>query len=103
MEAVANKKLTKAEIIATLRSHKMEISALGVKSIGLFGSYARDTAKTGSDIDLLVELEYTSYATLLRVNDFLEQLLKHRIDLIRKGPHLKARFLKAVEKDLIYV
>ena len=90
-------------ILKILRQHKSELGDLGVKNLALFGSYARNDAKPDSDIDFLVELEAVNYLTMLEVNDYLEKLLQHRIDLIRKGSHLKERFLKAIEKDLIYV
>lgn len=103
MQSSITKSLTLKEILSTLRQHKPELDALGVKNLALFGSYARDSAKPESDIDFLVELETVNYMTLLKVNDYLEKLLQHRIDLIRKGSHLKERFLKSIEKDLIYV
>ncbi len=99
----SDKILSRAEIIGLLREHKDELNELGVKNLALFGSYARDAAKAGSDIDFLVELNTVNYMTLFRVNEYLEKLLKHRIDLIRKGDHLKKRFLKTIEKDLVYV
>ncbi len=103
MSSSTEKMLERQEILVKLRQHKQELNALGVKKIALLGSYAKGTAKTDSDIDFLVELDPVNYLTLLKVNDYLENLLQHRIDLIRKGAHLKQRFLKAIEKDLIYV
>ncbi len=103
MSSSTEKMLERQEILVKLRQHKQELNALGVKKIALFGSYAKGTAKPDSDIDFLVELNPVNYLTLLKVNDYLENLLQHRIDLIRKGAHLKQRFLKAIEKDLIYV
>ncbi|MFA5905530.1 MAG: nucleotidyltransferase domain-containing protein [Desulfobacula sp.] len=50
--------MNKQEIIEFLISHKRELyEKYGVTRIGLFGSYARDEAKEGSDIDIAVEIE----------------------------------------------
>ncbi len=37
---------------------------------------------------------------LLQIDDYLTELLGHKVDLIRKGPHLTPRFLNALEKTL---
>lgn len=103
MQLTSRKSLDRQEIMTVLREHKAELDALGVKKLALFGSYARGTAKPESDIDFLVELEPVRYLTLINVTVYLENLLKRHIDLIRKGKHLKQRFLKTIEKDLIYV
>ena len=49
--------LTKSEIKQTLLSHQNTLRTYGVKRLGLFGSYVKDTAHSESDIDLLVELK----------------------------------------------
>jgi hypothetical protein len=43
------------EAILLLTTHREFLISLGVKSLNLFGSVARDEAKPDSDIDLLVE------------------------------------------------
>jgi len=47
--------LTKDTILAKLKSFKTIYQKEGFLIKGLFGSYARDEAKEGSDIDVLVE------------------------------------------------
>ncbi|MBK8879937.1 MAG: nucleotidyltransferase domain-containing protein [Haliscomenobacter sp.] len=75
---------------------------MGVERIGLFGSFARNPPSPNSDVDLLVELKTPSYAAMIELYDFLSILLGAKVDLIRKGPHLKDRFLQAIEKELTY-
>jgi predicted nucleotidyltransferase len=55
-----------------------------VKKAYLFGSYARKTAVEGSDIDILVELDYTKHIGFNFVQMILdlEQILKKKVDLI---------------------
>ena len=43
------------EVLAILAAHREPLQRLGVKSLTLFGSVARDEARPDSDVDLLVE------------------------------------------------
>ncbi|MBK9017640.1 MAG: nucleotidyltransferase family protein [Saprospiraceae bacterium] len=103
MKSASARQLDKKQILTILRQHQGALQAMGVEKIALFGSYARGTARHGSDVDLLVELKEPKYLVLLQVTDYLTELLGCKVDLVRKGPHLKARFLEAVKKDLAYV
>ena len=47
--------LTKEYIISTLKIHKPEFAKLGVKDIGLFGSFVRAEQSEKSDIDILID------------------------------------------------
>jgi predicted nucleotidyltransferase len=49
--------MDKAEAIKKLKAHAGAIKALGATSLYLFGSTARDTAKTKSDLDLFVDYD----------------------------------------------
>jgi len=46
---------SKKEILDSLNESQDIISAFGVKSIGLFGSFVKDSASDNSDVDLLVD------------------------------------------------
>ena len=90
-------------IINLLRLQKAVLKArFGVKSIGLFGSFAAGSAQPDSDVDLLVDLEEANYLTLFGLEEFLEQHLGRKTDIVRKGAHLKPSFLKSIEKNIIY-
>jgi len=95
--------LNKRQIMDILAQHREVLKEMGVERIALFGSYTRETANPESDVDLLVELKEPKYLMLLQIDDYLTELLGHKVDLIRKGPHLTPRFLNALEKDLAYV
>lgn len=73
-----------------------------VKSIGLYGSYARGEANETSDIDLLVELAEPKYKYLFGIKSFLEKHLNKKVDVTRKGNHLRESFLNTIEKEIIY-
>lgn len=74
---------TKHEIIAILRTHAVSMSIeYGVKRIGLFGSYATDTATAMSDIDLVVEFEQPMGLKFMEFCDYLEDLLGTKVDVL---------------------
>ena len=75
--------MTRDEIVRLLRDHRAEIEGLGVKSLALFGSAARDEAGTGSDVDVLVEFTVpVGFFKFLDVKDYLETLLGCTVDLV---------------------
>lgn len=47
--------LNKDSILTFFEAHKDELGKLGVRSIGLFGSFVRNEQTSKSDIDLLVD------------------------------------------------
>ena len=71
----------------------------------LFGSYARGQADTQSDIDILVDLDYTQRIGLqfIQMKIDLEKLLNNKVDLVSsKG---MSKYIKPIvdsEKQLIY-
>jgi len=92
---------TRDQIMETLRQHDEVLrSRFRVKSIGLFGSFARGEQRRRSDIDLLVEFEETvSMFEFIRLEDYLAEALAHRVDLVMKSalkPRLGERILAEV-------
>ncbi len=94
--------LTKETILETIRGNQSGFADLGVIRIGLFGSYAKDKATVGSDVDILVELSRPDWDILCIVWDTLEEQLHAKVDLVRRGSHLRETFLRSVEKEIIY-
>jgi hypothetical protein len=71
----------------------------------LFGSYARNEAGSQSDIDLLVDLDYSQKIGLqfIQMKIDLEKLLKTKVDLVSSNglsPYIKP--IVDLEKQLIY-
>jgi predicted nucleotidyltransferase len=92
------------EILEVLRADKDFIQkSFGVRSLALFGSYARDEQTEESDIDFLVELTAPKASFLFGMMTYLEKKLGQKVDVVRVGPHLSERFLSVVKKDLVYV
>lgn len=97
--------MTREEIISELKKDKNLLQQeMGVQNIALFGSYANNSQRADSDIDFLIELKEISYSHLYKTYAFLEKKFPgKKIQLIQKGPHLSAKFLKTIENDLMYV
>lgn len=94
----------KNDIIEILKKEKTLLKQkFGVEEIAVFGSYARGDETPESDVDILVKLKEIKFANLAGLYLYLEEKLRKKIDLIRKGPHLSERFLKIISKDIIYV
>jgi uncharacterized protein len=71
----------------------------------LFGSYVRGQADTNSDIDILVDLDYSQRIGLgfVQMQLDLEKLLKKKVDLVSSNS--LSKYIKPVvdnEKKLIY-
>lgn len=93
----------KEAILAVLRSSKPYLEKeMGVKQIGLFGSYAKDRQTPESDVDIYVEMEETDYKKILSLLLWLEQELRTKVDLICKGNYLRPSFLQTLETETIY-
>lgn len=71
----------------------------------LFGSYVRNEAEKDSDVDLLVELDYSERIGLqfVQMKFDLEQLLGKKVDLV--SSNAISKYIKPIidsEKRLIY-
>jgi hypothetical protein len=96
--------MKKEEIISVLQKEKDFLKDnFGVVSIALFGSYAKGVEKSDSDVDFFVEFKKPSYSFLMGLYSFLENKLKSKVDIVRKGPHVSERFLDTIKSELIYV
>lgn len=92
------------KIKKTLKQNKrLLIRDFKIKTLGIFGSYARGDQKSGSDVDILVEFSRTpGLFDYIKIEDSLSALLKKRVDLVMKGA-LKPAIGKHILREVIYV
>lgn len=95
------KPLTRDRAVALLREHMDEMRALGVQSLSIFGSVARDEAGPESDVDVLIEhgpgMSLFDYGGIqLR----LEDIFGRRVDLAT-AEGLKARIRDRVLAEAV--
>jgi predicted nucleotidyltransferase len=93
---------TKEYILATLTTNKPSFSILGIKDMGLFGSYSRGEQSEKSDIDILIDFEpeMENYDNFMAVYDLFELLFKNeRVEIVTKNglsPYIGPKILKEV-------
>lgn len=90
-------------VISTLKEHLETLHNLGVKSLELFGSVARDEARPDSDLDFLVEFEgQITFDAYMDLKFFLEDLFTKKVDLVIKE-NLKPQIREVVLNQAIHV
>jgi len=71
----------KEEILFFLQEHRKELKErFSVRRIGLFGSVLNDAAETGSDVDILVELDQPTFDNYMDLKFFLEDAFGRSVD-----------------------
>lgn len=94
--------LTKEQIIETICKSRSKLLRLGVRSLGLFGSFARGQGRAKSDVDLLVEFDESkkNFDNFIDTCFLLEEVLGRKVELVTKeslSPYIKPYILKEVE------
>lgn len=76
---------------------------LGIESIGLFGSFARNESGPESDVDILIGLKQPNLFSYALIQGQLESVFGRKVDLISSKSKLKDSFREQIEKEVIYV
>src|SRR5438128_1033645 len=89
------------QVLLAISDHRTALEDLGVVSLALFGSVARDASRPESDIDILVEVRRPMGAfQFIDIRQRLEQILQRKVDLVT--PHaLKPRIRSRVLSDAV--
>jgi len=93
----------KEYILATLKSKKKELSSIGIRELGLFGSYIRDEQNEISDIDILVDFdpEKETFDNYIAVYEILEKLFRNsKVEVVTRNglsPYIGPRILNEVQ------
>ena len=99
--------LTRERVVELLREEsRYLLDEFGVRRIGLFGSFARDEAGDGSDVDLVVEFERPIGLRFMELGDHLEGLLGRKVDLLTpEGVRTirSPRIAREISSTLLYV
>ncbi|MBI5236760.1 MAG: nucleotidyltransferase domain-containing protein [Deltaproteobacteria bacterium] len=74
-----------------------------VKTIGIFGSFARGEHKRGSDVDILVEYRVLpNLLELVRLERYIEGILRKKVDLVEKSG-LRKEIQRHVGGEAVYI
>lgn len=88
---------TKHDLIERLQRHRDDLRRLGVRRLGIFGSFRREEPRPESDVDLLVEFAEgkKSFDHYMALSFLLEDELGRPVELITPealspyiGPHI---------------
>ncbi len=91
------------QVLAIVKAHQVKLQELGIKSLDLFGSVARDEAIADSDVDFLVEFSKPiGLFGFSRVRLYLEDILGCPVDLGTQDA-LREHLREPVLKDVIRV
>lgn len=81
-----------------LSNHKNDLYDLGVCSLSIFGSTARNEGSPKSDVDILVEFDSKKgLFAFVDLKYYIENILKCKVDLVTKNalhPALKQKILQ---------
>ena len=91
------------EIKTVLDKHRNHLfQAYPIKSIAIFGSYAREENTEDSDLDILVEFNDKIGIRFIDLADEVEKIVGLKVDLVSRNG-IKDGYLKAIYPDLVYV
>ena len=97
-------KVAKDEIIQLLQTYQTQVRALGVKRLGLFGSFVREEARPDSDVDFWVEFEpgRKTFDNFIQLAFLLEEWLQRPVELVT--PESVSPYIRPfIESEVEYV
>ena len=88
-----------AEII---RRNQKTLKRLGVRRVGIFGSFAANKTKASSDVDLVVDFEKKTFDSYMDLKHFLESRFHRPVDLVLSDS-VKPRLRNVILSSTVYV
>lgn len=94
---------TLSEIKSTLSEKRATLfKKYPIKTLAIFGSFARNEQDENSDLDLMVEFNEKVGSEFIQLADDLEDFLGFKVDLVSKKG-IKERYFAQIKDELIYV
>ena len=91
------------EIKKILKDHeKMLSERFKVKSIMIFGSYARNEQKEGSDVDIIVDFSEPIGLEFIDLKEYLEEILGMKVDLVTPRA-IREKMRKSILKEAVKI
>ena len=96
--------LSQNKILSSLYTYKNQYKEqYGIEDIGIFGSYARNTANENSDVDVFVKLKHSNLFLLSRMRLELEELFGVHTDIVQVRNKMNHYLKKHIEEEAISV
>ena len=95
--------MKKNDILKIIQKNGKKVKGLGVRNIGIFGSFVKSTQDDTSDVDILVEFRQgaKTFDNYMDLRVLLQKLLGRRVDLVVKDA-LKSRIRPHIIKETKY-
>ena len=94
--------LNQNQILSSLQKYKQTYQEqYGIEDIGIFGSYARNSAHENSDVDVFVKLKHSNLFLLSRMRLELEELFGRHTDLVQLRDKMNVYLKKHIEEEAI--
>src|SRR5256885_17181388 len=99
---VSKRVQTKRDVLNALTEHSPQLKLLGVRKVGLFGSFVRGEQTAESDVDILVQFEpgKKSFDNFMGLSALLEDVLQRRVEIVTTealSPYIGPHILREVE------
>ncbi|MCS6911444.1 MAG: nucleotidyltransferase family protein [Anaerolineales bacterium] len=98
----AERAAAREHVVALIQRQALLLRALGVRRLGLFGSFVRGEQTNSSDVDVLVEFEagQKTFDHFMQLAALLEGALGREVDLVTPeslSPYLRPFILQEIE------
>jgi len=93
--------LTRDEVLQTLERERASLRGLGVRRLGLFGSFARGSPHPESDLDFVVDFQPRTFDRYMDLKLLLERLFGRPVDLVLADA-IKPRLRPAILGEAVY-
>ena len=96
--------MTTNDVLARLKMFKESRQAeYSLRSLGIFGSFARGQAQEDSDVDVVFETSEPNLFRTSRMKQELEELLSRRVDVVRLRERMNPRLKQRILREARYV
>lgn len=99
--SITTRQWTAGEVLAELQRNQEWLRSLGVRALGLFGSYRHGTPRPTSDMDFLVDLEQPSFDGYMDLKLWLEDTFGCPVDLVLMDS-IKPRLRPVILREVVY-
>ncbi|MBI2119288.1 MAG: nucleotidyltransferase domain-containing protein [Elusimicrobia bacterium] len=91
-------------IIEGIKKKKSElIKKYNIEKIGLFGSYAKNTQRKDSDIDIVIQLKRQDLFDMIGIKQELEEEFRRKVDIVSYRNKMNPFLRNRIDKEAIYV
>ena len=96
--------MKREKILHTLKDFKENnTDKYGILTLGIFGSVARNSSISDSDIDIVIKTVKVDLLLLVHLKEELEKLFNAKIDIVRYRKRMNKYLKKHIDEEAIYV